>query len=436
VFNRYFYLVGSYSQLSNFSDKEILQKLASVSSFYTDACILVSNDFPGSEKKILAGIGSVKKVVSLTEENAFEILKKEISASNRWLFGHFSYDLKNANEHLFSKNPNGMDFPLANFFEPEFLVQFENEKTSIKTNGNAKPENLFSNVTEIKTESIAAFKLKARTPRAEYISNAKKLIDHIRRGDIYEINYCIEFFAEHVVINPAEIFLKLNSLAEAPFSALYKNGDQWLICASPERFLQKKGSRIISQPIKGTRQRGKSIEEDELLKKELFLDAKERSENVMIVDLVRNDLSKSAKKGTVHVEELFGIHSFKSVHQMISTISAESKENIHPIDIIRNAFPMGSMTGAPKIKAMQLAEEFENRKRGLYSGSVGYFTPELDFDFNVVIRSIQYNSKTGYISLMVGSAITANADPEKEYEECLLKAKTLFESLGVEWSSE
>jgi len=305
----------------------------------------------------------------------------------------------------------------------------------IISNGNKNAREIFqNNFSEKKT--VTRIHMQARTSREEYISNAKKLIEHIHCGDIYEVNYCIEFFAENVSVDPSSLFLKLNELTQAPFSCLYKNGEHWLICASPERFLHKKGSCIISQPIKGTRARGKTFEEDEKLKMELFLDEKERSENVMIVDLVRNDLSKSAKKNSVKVEELFGIHSFKSVHQMISTVRAELRNDVHPVDAIRNAFPMGSMTGAPKIKAMELIDEFENVKRGLYSGAVGYFTPDLDFDFNVVIRSIQYNSKTGYLSFMVGSALTANADPEKEYEECLLKAKTLFESIDAALSSE
>ncbi|HTL81233.1 MAG TPA: anthranilate synthase component I family protein [Bacteroidia bacterium] len=277
----------------------------------------------------------------------------------------------------------------------------------------------------------AAIHLQARTPRAIYLSNVNKLISHIHRGDIYEINYCIEFFAENVSIDPLNVFLRLNELTKAPHACLYKCGDAWLLCASPERFLKKTGKKIISQPIKGTRPRGKTPEEDERLKTELKNDPKEISENVMIVDLVRNDLSRIADKGSVNVDELCGIYSFESVHQMISTVSADVREDVSFEEIIRATFPMGSMTGAPKFRAMQLIDEFEDMNRGIYSGSVGVIQPNGDFDLNVVIRSIEYNSKTGYLSVKVGSAITANCDPEKEYEECLVKAQPMLRALNA-----
>ena len=220
-------------------------------------------------------------------------------------------------------------------------------------------------------------------------------------------------------------FEQLQSISKPPFAVYFKNNDQFLISASPERFLKKEGVNIISQPIKGTAKRSTSIEDDEILKSNLIQDPKERSENVMIVDLVRNDLSRIAKKGSVKVEELCGIYSFKQVHHLISTIKAELKPNISPVEAIKATFPMGSMTGAPKISAMQIIESLEFTKRGLYSGAVGYFTPDGDFDFNVVIRSILYNAAKSYISFSVGSAITAKSDPENEYQECMVKAKAM-----------
>lgn len=405
-------------------------KLVSLASVNSDVCILVSNDSSTYEKKILAGIGSEFSISSSTNQDSFESLKLFLKDHPTWLFGHFSYDLKNEIEKLYSGNPDGIEFPQMNFFCPEYLIRLQNDTTTILSN-KKNTGDLFSEIQDLNSGDFPLLTIRARTSHEDYLSKVNQLITHIHRGDIYEINYCIEFFAENVLINPAQLFLKLNEISDAPFSALYRNGDHWLMCASPERFLQKKGNHIQSQPIKGTRPRGKNPEEDEALKKELQNDPKERSENVMIVDLVRNDLSRSAKKGSVKVDELFGIHSFKNVHQLISTVSAELNPEIHPVDAIKNAFPMGSMTGAPKVSAMELAEKFENTKRGLYSGAVGYFSPEMDFDFNVVIRSIQYNSKTRYLSFMVGSAITANSDPEKEYQECLVKARTLFQALGL-----
>ena len=153
--------------------------------------------------------------------------------------------------------------------------------------------------------------------------------------------------------------------------------------------------------------------------------AKDRSENVMVVDLVRNDLSKVCKEGTVRVDELYGIYSFPQVHQMISTVSGELKEEVCFTDILKATFPMGSMTGAPKNKVMHLIEKYEQTKRGIFSGAVGYISPNGDFDFNVVIRSIMYNADTSYLSFQTGSAITFYSDPEKEWEECLLKAEAI-----------
>ena len=266
--------------------------------------------------------------------------------------------------------------------------------------------------------------------KEQYLKCVYEIKKHIQRGDIYEMNYCVEFFAENTEIAPIQVYTNLNSISQTPFSCFYRNDTQYLMCASPERFIKKEGTKIISQPIKGTRKRGETAHEDQKLKQDLLEDAKERSENVMIVDLVRNDLSRSAKRGTVRVEELFGVYSFKQVHQLISTVSAELKEEIHFVDAIKNAFPMGSMTGAPKVRAMQLIEEFENTKRGLYSGAVGYISPSGDFDFNVVIRSILYSEQSKSVSFMVGSAITANSDAEKENEECLLKAEAMFQVLN------
>ena len=256
------------------------------------------------------------------------------------------------------------------------------------------------------------------------------MLEHIHKGTIYEANFCMEFYAENAKINPLEIYKKLNLISEPPFAVYFKNNSNFLLSASPERYLKKENLKIISQPIKGTSKRSFDLEEDEILKIELENNPKERSENIMIVDLVRNDLSRTAIKSSVNVEELCKIYTFKQVHQMISTIVSEVENTSSPVSILQTTFPMGSMTGAPKIAAMQIIEDLEETKRGLYSGTVGYFTPNGDFDFNVVIRSILYNSDNQYLSFSVGSAITSLSIPEMEYEECLLKAKALFEVLN------
>jgi para-aminobenzoate synthetase component 1 len=241
----------------------------------------------------------------------------------------------------------------------------------------------------------------------------------------------MEFFLEQTNINVSEIFKKLNAISSPPFASFFRVENFYLCSASPERYLKKINQKLISQPIKGTSKRGFSTEQDAKLMKILQENQKERSENIMIVDLVRNDLSKTAVKGSVKVEELCGIYTFKQVHQLISTISAEIPTETSPITILKNTFPMGSMTGAPKIAAMKIIEEIEETKRGLYSGGIGYFTPDGNFDFNVVIRSILHNSATKYTSFSVGSAITSLSNPEQEYEECLLKGKAMKQVLTV-----
>ncbi|HNF29742.1 MAG TPA: anthranilate synthase component I family protein, partial [Chitinophagaceae bacterium] len=272
--------------------------------------------------------------------------------------------------------------------------------------------------------------IKPKISKEEYIKCIHQLKQHIQRGDCYEINFCQEFFAKDVAINTIEVYKKLTTLSATPFACYYKLNEQYLLCASPERFVCKNGNKIISQPIKGTIKRNlKDSLQDDVLKKQLQNSSKDKTENVMIVDLVRNDLSKICTKGSVIVEELFGVYSFPQVHQMISTVSGNVQKNINFSEVLQATFPMGSMTGAPKKRVLELTEQYEKSNRGIYSGTVGYITPENNFDFNVVIRSIMYNAVNKYLSYMVGGGITINSNAEDEYQECLLKATAIKEVL-------
>lgn len=274
--------------------------------------------------------------------------------------------------------------------------------------------------------------LKAKISHEEYLKKVHELKSHIQRGNIYEINFCTQFFANDVNINPFFVFQSLNELAKAPYSALVKLGHEFIISASPELFLKKEGNYISTKPIKGTTRRGKNSEEDELLKNALQTSSKERTENVMAVDVARNDLSHFAKKGTVQVNKLYNIETFETVHQMVSTVSCEMKDNTNFENIISASFPMASMTGAPKTRAMQLIDEFENFERHYYSGAMGLINENEDFTLSVNIRSIFYNQKTKHLGFAVGGAITYLSEAEKEYEECLLKAKALLKVLNAE----
>ncbi len=385
----------------------------------------------------------VKRYVKADAGNALEQLQGFIADTPRsdrggqtggWLFGHLGYDLKNEMEKLSSSHPDRIQFPGLFFFEPEIVIRFNEKEINIDA---ADPEKIFREINAVTLPGSPEMKgvsIQNRVSKKEYIQIVERLKQHILRGDCYEINFCQEFYAENAVINPVSVYKRLSAVSPNPFSALYKmparagtDGDgRWLICASPERFVKKQGSKILSQPIKGTSKRVKGDDnKDKWSKVELFHSAKDRSENVMVVDLVRNDLAKVCKDGTVKVDELYGIYSFPQVHQMISTVSGELKDNISFRDIINATFPMGSMTGAPKKRVMELIEQYERTKRGIFSGAVGYISPDGDFDFNVVIRSILYNAETKYLSFQAGSGITFYSDPENEWEECLLKAEAM-----------
>lgn len=363
--------------------------------------------------------------------NAFDKLEEYQTTTKDYIFGYISYDVKNDVEQLSSNNFDGLDFADLYFFQPQklFFIKGDTVEFHYLKMVDDEMDSDFDAIQKSKNPKIQKskkdIKIKLRIHKDEYHQKVNQLLEHIKIGDLYEANFCQEFYAENSTINPIEVYKDLNKISEPPFAVFLKMEHQYLLSASPERYLKKEGNKIISQPIKGTAKRLRSKIDDDKIASDLARDIKERSENVMIVDLVRNDLSKSATKGSVKVEELCKVYSFKQVHQMISTVVAEIEENIHPVTVLKDTFPMGSMTGAPKFAAMKIIENLEETKRGLYSGAVGYITPDGDFDFNVVIRSILYNEEKKYISYSVGGAITAKSTPEKEYEECLLKAKAM-----------
>ncbi|SEP59279.1 anthranilate synthase component I family protein [Flavobacterium urocaniciphilum] len=401
--------------------------------------IVLDSNIENNENQLYKSYDFVVAVEAFTSiqtdfEKAFEDLYQYQSKANDWLFGYLSYDLKNDVEHLNSQNFDGLHFPDLYFFQPKKIFFIKGNEVEIQYLNMCDDEveydfDEIQNVIIQSNISSQNIEINQRISKENYLKKVEKMLSHIHRGDIYEANFCMEFFAEDRSVEPFEIYQKLNQISNPPFAVFFKKNQHYLLSASPERYLKKEGEKVISQPIKGTAKRSFDIEIDDQNKIELENNPKERSENIMIVDLVRNDLSHTATKGSVQVEELCKIYSFKQVHQMISTITSTVNHTTSPIEILRTTFPMGSMTGAPKISAMQIIEELEETKRGLYSGAVGYFTPNGDFDFNVVIRSILYNSDNQYLSFSVGSAITSEAIPEKEYEECLLKAKAMFEVL-------
>lgn len=378
---------------------------------------------------------AVDAFVSLRTDHttAWEHLTEFHKHTNDWLFGYLSYDLKNGLEKLHSSNHDGLGFADLYFFQPKKLYLLRGNELQIAYLNlcDDEIERDFNHIcrTEVRRTPAGAIAVRQRLSQSDYIIRVEKMLAHIQRGDIYEANFCMEYFARDARINPLETYRRLNDISKPPFAAFARIDQRYILSASPERYLKKQGRKLISQPIKGTASRHPDPEIDKANKASLVNNPKERAENIMIVDLVRNDLSRVAAKDSVQVPELCGAYTFEQVHHLVSTVTATLDSDLSGIEAVRASFPMGSMTGAPKISAMNIIEALEETKRGIYSGALGYFTPEGDFDFSVVIRSILYNEATKYVSFCVGSAITAQAEPAQEYEECRLKAQAMLRAL-------
>ncbi|WP_375253298.1 aminodeoxychorismate synthase component I [Dokdonia donghaensis] len=408
------------------------KQLLSWAQQYEDIVWLDSNSYERQNYPEYEAILAVDAFTSLKTDyqGAFDQLEEYQSTTKDWIFGYLSYDLKNDTERLTSKNDDSLDFADLYFFQPKKVFLLKGGTLEMHYLGMVDDEieedfkEIINGVNYEPYIAADPLSIKLKIHKEAYKEKVREMLAHIHRGDIYEANMCQEFYATGA-IDPLETYERLNAISTPPFATYLRMEDQYLLSATPERYIKKIGEKIVTQPIKGTARRSDNEEEDYAFAKALQQNPKERSENIMIVDLVRNDLSRTARRGSVVVEELCEVYPFKQVHQMISTVTSQLGVGISPVDVIRSTFPMGSMTGAPKLRAMQIIESLEESKRGLYSGSVGYFTPAGDFDFNVVIRSILYNAEKQYISYSVGGAITAGSDPDSEYEECLLKAKAM-----------
>jgi para-aminobenzoate synthetase component I len=277
----------------------------------------------------------------------------------------------------------------------------------------------------------SALRLKACISKQEYLQQIKRLKEHIQRGDIYEINYCVAYEAKGIAIDPLQVFRELRARTQAPYSMLFKYGQEYILSASPELFLKREGNTLLTKPIKGTAARGRTEEEDAQLKFHLQNSLKEKTENVMAVDVARNDLSIIATRGSVAVPALFAVESFATVHQLVSTVTCEIPAGISLEEIFKATFPMASMTGAPKKRAMDICTETEKFERRYYSGALGIYRHG-DFELGVLIRSIFYNAEKKEVRIAVGGAITHLCEAETEYEECQLKARSLLGALKAE----
>lgn len=411
--------------------EKIKDRMLSWANQFSILLFLDSNNYTNkySRYECLLAVGAAWQLDTDTTSDKLTALHQYHQEHSCWLFGHINYDYKNVLEPgLSSGHPDNIGFPVISLFRPEVVCYVNTEKTGITIEAE-DPDAVYKEINDVPLSGIShsgsSVVFKSRVEKGQYLQNIEQLRQHIKDGDCYEINYCTEGFSEDISIKPLEVYQRLTELSPAPFAAYYRQSDRYMMCSSPERYLQKSGNIITAQPIKGTIKRSADKVEDEALKEQLLQSIKDRAENVMITDLMRNDLARSCEVGSVMVNELYGIYTFPQVHQMISTISGKVKEGVAFTDILRYSFPMGSMTGAPKIKVMELIEQYENSARGLFSGTVGYIDPNGDFDFNVIIRSLFYNAENRYLSYQTGGAITYDSSAEAEWEEMRLKAWAL-----------
>lgn len=414
----------------------IKSKLLSWAQQFENFIWLDSNSYPQKYNSFeaLLAVGTESKI-DISYHKAFQKLSDFRAETNDYIFGYLSYDLKNDTENLTSTKPDRIGFSDMFFFQAKKIFILKDntlERLYLPAYKKSLDKDIDIILSTRTTNNYSSnkFIISQNQSQEIYTQNFNKLQDYLKRGDTYETNFCMEYYAEKAPIDPLKTFVKLNEISQAPFSCFLKQNDLFALSVSPERFVRKEGQKLISQPIKGTARRCDDFKKDNELKEILSHDIKERSENIMVVDLVRNDLSKTALPNTVKVEELCKVYTFKQVHQLISTVISEVSKKQDPVAIIKSLFPMGSMTGVPKIRTMEIIDELELHKRGLYSGAIGYFTPEDDFDFNVVIRSILYNSTTKIVSFSVGGAVTALSKADKEYEECQIKAAAMKKVLS------
>jgi para-aminobenzoate synthetase component I len=354
-------------------------------------------------------------------------------AVHDWCYGHIRYELKEQLEGLISPHPDRSGLPLQDWAVPRWVVEWHAGGCMLHVMEQDRDAGLALCAALLAPPAAFApvhLQWEEHTAREQYLQRARRFLAHIQRGDIYEVNYCMERTARASHLDPFAAFGRLLARTNAPFAAFHRSGDRFALCASPERFLSFDGSRVTAEPMKGTRPRSDDPTEDARLAHELATDGKERSENIMALDVVRHDLSRVALASSVRVRELCVVRSHGRVHQLVSTVDAHVGPEVGPMDVVRATFPMASMTGAPKVRAMQLIDALEDQQRGLYSGSLGYFTPDGTGDLNVVIRTVLFDAGTGTASLSTGSALTAACDPEQEWEECQVKARSVMQALA------
>lgn len=346
-----------------------------------------------------------------------------------FLMGYFGYISDSSIPYSLNEF---IPFEKSYFFRPRYIIYGYEGRVYFNRNYSEMMEivSQIETITVTFPKNTAPLQFQHITTQEEYLNNVKTIQHKIRKGYFYQLNYCIELQAENVLLHPIASYIQTNKETKAPMSALLKMGEKYVLSYSPERYMTKRQDTMIAQPMKGTARRNLS---DTILDEEIKLtlenDPKERAENTMIVDLIRHDMTPYTAVGSIQVDELCQVYSYPAVHQMISTISARLIDDMDTIPALLCTLPAGSMTGAPKKEVISHISEVENFCRNIYSGNIGYIDTEGDYDFNVVIRTLEYDAHTHRASIHVGSAITLQSIPEQEYEECLLKADSILQHL-------
>lgn len=426
------------------SSDNLVLSLLSISES-ANVCILdACNDFYANSNLLIAGINPVESL-QFSGDNAEQTLEnfdKKIAQSN--LAGIFTidYDFGLKLEKIASGSKK-----LDSFSQPDiFLALFEcllihdyrTHQTFLE--GNAKKfdgvierilQNQIHENNKITEKVRAKINIKSNFTKKNYLQTVKKIQEYISRGDSYQTNLTQQFRAKLPKnLTAQKIFWQLKKDHPSPFSAFIKRSDDTVISASPERFCTVKNQIIFCSPIKGTRPRGKSAAEDEHLKRELLSSEKDRAENIMIVDLLRNDIGKVCRYGSVEVENLCSLETHPTYHHLVSTMRGELKNNLSFSEIIKAIFPCGSITGAPKIRTMQIIDELESASRGLSMGAIGYVGFDKNLEMSVAIRTLTIKNNQAIFN--VGGGIVIDSDPESEYQETLVKAQAIFSALGVD----
>lgn len=356
------------------------------------------------------------------------------SPLDNW-FGYLGYGLKNSMEML-PYDTASLYFPLPNMWMVQYrlVLVFDHEAKQITVWAKTEADFAFlPTSTPLSTNNAAKIEiLESNMTSAEYLQKVTAIQQKIKEGDLYQANLTRKFFGSlSPDYSPISIFQHLCTLSPAPYSALLKLGDCYILSSSPEQFINLDcDGKVSTRPIKGTSPRYADQEQDSNSKLCLQESEKNRAENLMIVDLMRNDFARGCKVGSVKVESLYDISSYATIHHLSSTISAQKKEKVTPIELMKYCFPPGSMTGAPKIKAMELCSQLEKQERGVYSGCIGWINAGGSADLSVVIRTLLL--REGRFEFQVGGAIVADSIPEEERQETFNKAKAIAQVLGIE----